>query len=114
MASKPLTPIGTGFDLTTNFQTIYDVPNDALRAGVDAVVFNNYSTSKVLITIRISQSSTADQFDEIVTEKPIRAKENYLAPSLIGQAIFRGGIIEAKVSANNSVNGKLTVTEITS
>ncbi len=114
MSSNPLTPIGQGFNLTTSFQTIYTVPTDTLRSGIDAVVFNNYSTSKVTITIRISQSSSVDQFDEIVTEIPIRSKENYLAPSMIGQAIQTGGVIEVKVSANNSVNGKLTVTEIKS
>lgn len=114
MASNPLTPIGEGFDLTTSFKTIYTVPDDVLRSGVDAIVFNNYSSGKVTITIRLSQTSSTDQFDEIVTEKPIRKKENYLAPSLIGQAIKTGGIIEAKVSADNTVNGKLTVTEITS
>lgn len=112
MASNPLTPIGTGFDLTTVFQEIFTPDDGVARAGIDAIVFNNYSTSKVTITIRLSQSSTPDIFDEVITEKPIRKKDNFLAPGLIGQAILFGGSLQAKVSANDAVNGKLTVTEV--
>ncbi len=112
MASTPLTPIGNGFDLTTSFQTIYTVPDDKNRAGIDAIVFNNYTDIKQTITIRLSQSSTSDIFDEVVTERPIRAKDNFLAPGTIGQALKTGGTIQVKVSADDSINGKLTVTEI--
>lgn len=112
MASNPLTPIGGGFDLTTAFQDIYIVPTNKLRAGIDAIVFNNYSLSNVTITIRIVQSGSGDVFDEVVTERIIRSKDNFLAPGLIGQSILTGGTIQVKVGANNSVNGKLTVTEI--
>jgi hypothetical protein len=112
MASTPLTPIGTGFDLTTVFQTIYTVPADKSRAGIDAIVFNNYSSTNRTITIRLIQDGSGDVFDEVVTDRTIRAKDNFLSPGLIGQALLTGGIIQVKVSANNAINGKLTVTEI--
>lgn len=112
MASNPLTPIGTGFDLTTSFKTIYTPSLGALRGGVDAIVFNNYSSTTTTVTIRISQSSSDDIFDEIITEKKIRAKDNFLAPGLIGQAVLFGGTIKAKVSADGRISGKLTVTEV--
>ncbi len=112
MASTPLTPIGDGFNLTTVFQDIYVVPDDKTRAGIDAIVFNNYTATKRTITIRLVQSGVGDIFDEVVTEKPIRPKDNFLAPGTIGQALKTGGKIQVKVSADNSVSGKLTVTEI--
>ena len=112
MASNPLIPVGNGFNLTTSFQNIYTVPGDKSRAGIDAIVFNNYSTVNVTITIRIVQSGSGDLFDEVVTERIIRAKDSFLAPGIIGQSILSGGTLQALVSVNNSVNGKLTVTEI--
>ena len=112
MASNPLTPIGEGFDLTTSYQAIYTVSAGVARAGIDAIVFNNYSSSNVTISVRVSQSATHDVFDEIVTDRIIRANDNFLAPGLIGQALLTGGTIQALVSANSSVSGKLTVTEI--
>lgn len=112
MASTPLIPVGTGFDLTTVFQTIYTVPSDKSRAGIDAIVFNNYSDFKTTITIRISQSGSGDLFDEVVTDRPIRAKDSFLAPGIIGQSILKDGTIQVKVGDDDRVNGKLTVTEI--
>jgi len=112
MASSPLIPIGDGFDLTTAFKTLYTVPSDKSRAGIDAIVFNNYSAFNTTITIRLIQSGSGDIFDEIVTDKKIRAKDNFLAPGLIGQALSTGGILQAKVADDDRVNGKLTVTEI--
>jgi hypothetical protein len=114
MASNPLTPIGGGFDLTTDFQTIFTPDQGVLRAGIDAIVFNNYSAFTTSITIRLSQAGTPDIFDEVVTNAKIRANDNFLAPGLIGQAILFGGILQAKVADNNRVNGKLTVTQIIS
>jgi len=112
MASKPLTPIGGGFDLTTVYQDIYTVPLDKARAGIDALVFNNYSSFIVTISIRVVQTDAGDIFDEVVTERKIRGKDNFLAPGIIGQALLTGGKLQVKVSADDSVNGKLTVTEI--
>ena len=112
MASSPLIPVGEGFDLTTDFQTIYTVPATKSRAGIDAIVFNNYSESKVTITIRLVQSGNGDLFDEVITGRTIRAKDSFLAPGIIGQALISGGTIQVKVSINDSINGKLTVTEI--
>jgi len=117
MASNPLIPIsdeGNGFNLTTSFQTIYTVPGDILRAGIDAIVFNNYSSSNTTITIRLSQTGSTDLFDEVVTERVIRKKDSFLAPGIIGQAILSGGTIQVKVGNDDRVNGKLTVTEISS
>jgi len=112
MASNPLIPGVSGFDLTTSFQDIYEVPADKARAGIDAATFSNYSSANVTITIRLVQSGSGDIFDELITEEKIRAKKNFLAPGIIGQALLTGGKIQAKVSANNAVNANITVTEI--
>lgn len=112
MASIPLIPGGSGLDLTTSFTDMYVVPSSRSRAGLDAIVFNNYSTSNVTISLRLVQAGAGDIFDEVVTDLIIKAGRNYLAPSIIGQALTAGGKLQAKVSANNSVNGQITVTEI--
>jgi len=112
MASNPLIPVGNGFDLTTSFQNIYTVPLDKSRAGIDSAVFNNYSSTNATITIRIVQIGDGDLFDEVVTDRTIRAKESFLAPDIIGQSILAGGKLQVKVSINNAISGKLTVTEI--
>lgn len=114
MASTPLTPATSGFDLTTSFQDLYEVPENKSRAGIDAATFNNYSSSNVTITIRLIQSGDGDIFDEIITEETIRTKKNFLAPSMIGQYLLSGGKIQAKASAAGSVNANITVTEIES
>lgn len=113
MASTSLTPVTSGFDLTTSFQDIYTVASGVSRAGIDAATFNNYSSSNVTITIRLVQSGTSDVFDEIITTETIRAGKNFLAPAMIGQALVSGGKIQAKVSANSSVNANITATEVT-
>jgi hypothetical protein len=114
MASNPLINAVSGFDLTTSFQDLYTVPSNKSRAGIDAATFNNYSALNVTITIRLIQSGTGDIFDELVTTETIRAGKNFLAPSIIGQALISGGKIQVKVSANSSVNANITVTEIDS
>jgi len=106
------TPIVSGFDLTTSFQAIYTVQSPYLRVSITSAVFNNYSASNADLTVRITQGGTSDSLDEIVTEYEIRAKDNYLIPALIGQAISQGGTIEAKASANSSINANITATLI--
>lgn len=112
MSSNPLINAVSGFDLTTDFQAIYTVPSDKSRAGIDAATFNNYSGANVTITIRLVQSGASNILDEIITAETIRAGKNFLAPAMIGQALIATGQIEAKVSANDSVNANITVTEI--
>ena len=112
MASNPLINAVSGFDLTTSFQDLYTVPSNKSRAGIDAATFNNYSASNVTITIRLVQSGSGDVFDELVTTETIRAGKTYLAPPIIGQALGFGGVLQAKVSADNSVNANITMTEI--
>lgn len=114
MASSPLTPIVSGFDLTTVYKVIYKVPSNKLRTGVDAAVFNNYSGSNVDYSVRISQDASGGQLDEIISNARIRAGKNDLAPGMIGQAILSGGTIEAKASANSSVSVALTATIVDS
>jgi len=112
MASNPLINAVSGFSLTTEFQTLYAVPSGKSRAGIDAATFNNYSTANVTITIRLVQDELSDILDELVTEETIRAGKSYLAPPIIGQSLINGGKIQVKVSADNSVNANITVTEI--
>lgn len=112
MASNPLVQLADGFALTTSFQDIYTVPSTKSRAGIDAATFNNYSSANVTITIRLIQSGSGDIFDELITNEKIRAGKNFLAPGIIGQSLITGGKIQAKVSANSSVNANITGTEI--
>ena len=112
MASSPLTPGAIAFDLTTAYQPIYTVPTTAIRAGIDAAVFNNYSSTKVTFSVRIVQEGVATILNEVITDKTIRALSNDLAPAIIGQAILKGGVLEAKASANASVSATVTVTTI--
>ena len=114
MASSPLTPIVSGFDLTTDWQVLYQVPSDALRAGIDAAVFNNYSASNVDYSVRLTQDASGGQLDEIISNSPIRAGQNNLAPAMIGQAVLSGGTVEAKANVNNSVSVTLTATIVNS
>ncbi len=114
MATKPLTPIVFGGNLTTAWQTIYTVPTNNEGVGIDAAVFNNYSSSTVNYSIRLVQVGTPTDLNEIITEKGIRAKANDLAPAMIGQALVKGGIIQAKASANNAINANITATIVTS
>ena len=112
MATTPLTPIVSAFDLTTDWQTLYTVNSPLNRIGIDAAVFNNYSVNNIQFSVRIVQSGTATDLNEIITDKNIRAEGNDLAPAMIGQSLTLSGKIQAKVSANNSVNVNITATLI--
>jgi hypothetical protein len=114
MASAPLTPIVSGFNLTTDWQSLYQVPSDALRVGIDAAVFNNYSSSNTDYSVRLTQDASGGQLDEIISNTAIRAGQNNLAPAMIGQAVLSGGTIEAKASANSSISVTLTATIVES
>jgi hypothetical protein len=110
MASSPLTPIVSGFPLTTAWQVLYTLGTPNLRLGIDAAVFNNYSTNNVEYSVRLSQDGTGEQVDEVISNSKIRASGNSLATGMIGQAIGLGGTIEAKASANNSIAVAITAT----
>lgn len=114
MASRPLTSAFSAFNLTTAWQTLYTSQGDVLRAGIDAVVFNNYTSSNATFSVRIVQSGTATALNELITDKDIRAESNDLAPAIIGQTIVKGGVLEAKASSSNSVSATGTVTEVIS
>jgi len=114
MATSPLTPIVSAFDLTTSYQQVYLVPSDKLGAGIDAVIFNNYSTGNIQFSVRIIQSGASGILNEIITDKNIRAEGNDLAPAMIGQALQTGGSIEVKASSNNAVSLSITGTIVDS
>lgn len=114
MASSPLTPITSGFSLTTDWQVLYQVPTTALRAGIDAAVFNNYSGATADYSVRLTQDASGGQLDEIISNTQVRAGQNNLAPAMIGQAVLSGGTIEAKASANSSVSVTITATIVDS
>lgn len=114
MASRPLTSAFSAFNLTTAWQTLYTAEGDVLRAGIDAVVFNNYTSNNVMFSVRIVQSGVAGILNELITDKEIRAFSNDLAPSIIGQALIKGGTLQAKASANSTISATGTVTEIIS
>ena len=113
MASTPLTPIVSAFDLTTSWETIYQVSDSLSRIGIDAAVFNNYTASNVSYSVRIVQTGAAGVLSEIITEKTIRAQGNDLASALIGQSVISGGIIQAKANVNSSVSASITATTFT-
>ncbi len=112
MASTPLTPIVSGFDITTAWEDVYIVPDSKDRIGIDAVVFNNYSSSVITYSVRILQTGSATELNEVITDKSIRAKSNDLAPAMIGQSVQKGGKIQVKASANSSINANITATII--
>lgn len=114
MAITPLTPVVSGISLGTAYATIYTVPVDVTRVGIDAVAFNNYSSVNADLSVRIVQSGAGGILNEIITEEPVRAKNNNLGSALIGQAIISGGEIQAKSSVANTINANITVTEISS
>ena len=113
MATLPLQPIVFGKGLTTSFQTIYTVPSK-VRIGIDAVVLNNYTDTTETYTMRLLQSGASTELNEIITSENIRAFDNNLAPAMIGQALTAGGTIEAKASANNTINIQITATIVDS
>lgn len=110
MASTPLTPILSAVGLTTTWQTIYTVDAPLTKVGIDAVVFNNYSSTKQDFSVRIVRGVTANSLNEIITEKSIRANSNDLAPAMIGQSISIGDSIEVKSSADDSLSVTITAT----
>lgn len=114
MATTPLQPIVFNRGLTTDFIDIYTVPANKAGVGIDAVVLNNYSTTSRTYTIRLIQNGVSSELNEIITEENIRAKDNNLAPAMIGQALTTGGIIQAKASAADSININITATIIDS
>lgn len=113
MASTPFFVVASGVDLTTVFQTLFTVPtNETL--GIDAAVFNNYATTNADITVRLIKSGVGGVLDEVVTDRTIRAKESFLAPAMIGQALQTGGKIQAKASVNSRISAHITGTIVTS
>ena len=112
MATSPLQPIVSGVNLTTSWVNIYTVPANKKGIGIDAVVLNNYTVTSQSFCIRLLQAGVSTELNEIITEVNIRAKDNNLAPAMIGQALVTGGIIYAKASANNSINIQITATII--
>ena len=112
MATTPLQPIVSGFQLTTSYQNIYTVATGKSGVGIDAAVFNNYSVNKVDYSVRLLQFGTASVLNEVITEKGIRSKSNDLASAIIGQSLVSGGTIQAKASANDAVSVNITATII--
>lgn len=112
MATTPLFPIVSAFDLTTDWKTLFTVESPTNRIGIDAAVFNNYSANNIQFSVRLVQSGTPGDLNEIITDKDIRAEGNDLAPAMIGQALTLDGTIQAKASANSSVNVNITATLI--
>ena len=110
MATSPLKPIVFNQGLTTEWTTLYTAPSDKQGIGIDAVVFNNYTENSQTFSIRLVQTGTPSELNEIITDSNLRAKSNSLAPAMIGQALLKGGTIQAKASANNSINVNITAT----
>ena len=113
MASNPLKSVTFAQELTTDYVTVYEVLTDVLRFGIDAVVFNNYTTSKKDVSVRFIRTGSGTLNDEVITNKTIRKEDNFLAPGMIGQGLVTGDLIQAKASANTSVTLFITGTEIT-
>jgi len=113
MATTPLQPIVFNGDLSTAYTDLYTVPNNVKSVGIEAVTLNNYSESTESYSIRIVQVGEGGELNEIITEKSIRAKDNDLAPAMIGHGLATGAKIQAKASANNAINMLITATVIT-
>ncbi len=114
MASNPLTPIVSAFNLSSSWSTLYTVATPTDRIGIDAAVFNNYSTGNAQFSVRIVQSGAASVLNELITDKNIRAEGSDLAPAIIGQAVSVGGRIEAKASGSDLISVTITATTFAS
>jgi len=114
MATTPLTPIVFNKGLSTDWTTLYTVPTGKQGIGIDAVVFNNHTTTKQTFSVRLIQTGTPNDLNEVISLKNVRANGNDLAPAMIGQALVTGGIIQAKASANDSINVNITATVVDS
>jgi hypothetical protein len=90
------------------------VPLNKKGIGIDAVVFNNYTGNSQTFTVRLIQAGASTELNEVITEENIRKKGRDLAPAMIGQALVTGGIIQAKASADDSINVNITATVIDS
>jgi hypothetical protein len=112
MASTPLQPLVFNRSLTTEWINIYTVVSPANYVGIDAAVFNNYSTQSQTFSIRLVQTGSASELNEVITSQNVRAESNNLAPAMIGQALVTGGVIQAKASANDSINVNITGTVV--
>lgn len=113
MAITSSFPIVGGFSVTTAFTTLYTVVSPYNRINITAAVFNNYSSSNVTLSIRVNQEGTGSSLTEIVTDFEVRAGESFIVSEIIGQAVSLGGTIEAKASANSSLNAAITAALIT-
>ncbi len=112
MATTPLQPIVFNKGLTTDWVDLYTVPTGKKGIGIDAVVLNNYTATSRHYSIRLIQNGTPNDLNEIISGVNIRAKDNNLAPAMIGQALITGGIIQGKAEANDSININITATII--
>ncbi len=113
MANKPLQSVVFAKELTQSFVDLYTVESGVVSFGIDAVVFNNYLSVKVDVTVRLIRTGSGTQNNEVTTNKTIRGEENFLAPGLIGQALQTGDKIQAKASNANSVTAFITGTKVT-
>ena len=114
MASRPITSAFSAVSLTVEWKTLYTPPSDTIRSGIDALVFNNYTSSNEEFSLRIVQDGVATDLNDVITNKAIRPMSNDLAVAAIGQSIKNGGTLQAKASSNSSISATGTVTEITS
>lgn len=114
MATSPLQPITSAVGITTSWSTVYTVPTDKQGAGIDAVVINNYTVAKQSYSVRLVQSGTATSLNEIISDADVRPFSNNLAPAMIGQALVKGGKIQVKASANDSLSITITATVVDS
>ncbi|GAG48558.1 unnamed protein product, partial [marine sediment metagenome] len=96
------------------WETIYTVPVGKKGIGIDAVVINNYTATSQSYSIRLVQSGTPTDLNEIITSVNVRASSNNLAPAMVGQALTIGGEIQAMASAADSLNINITATVIDS
>ncbi len=115
MATNPLVPLVSAFDVTTSFSTAYTVPAGKIRVGIDAVVFNNYSNNSVTFSVRLVQVTDVGSetvLNEVISDKDIRSSDNDLAPAMIGQSLATNGQIQVKASANSAVSLTITGTEV--
>jgi len=110
MSTTPLTPIVFNFSVTTAWSTAYTVPDTSSSVGIDAVVFNNYTSNSESFSVRLIQAGVASELNEIITDKNVRKASNDLAPAMVGQSLVKGGRIEVKASANNAINLNITAT----
>tara|TARA_R110000868_G_scaffold143298_1_gene361346 strand:- start:5031 stop:5375 length:345 start_codon:yes stop_codon:yes gene_type:complete len=89
----------------TNAAATYITGAAASQTIIKRAVFNNITAGAVTITVyRVASGGSAGTTNEVISARPVSAGATDLAPELANMVLNAGDTIQAKASANTSVN----------